>query len=65
MPEPKLNGSIDLLARAMRRVFTEAAKEGAEPVKNAVSSLNQDAGGGVQDTTATQPLTIREDQDEA
>lgn len=34
MPEDKkLNGSLDLLAKAMRQVFTEAVEEAVEPLR--------------------------------
>ena len=32
MPEPKLNGSVDLLARAMRRVLSEAVDGAIDPM---------------------------------
>lgn len=33
MKENKLNGSVDLLAQAMRRVFEEASENGRESMK--------------------------------
>ena len=38
----KLNGSVDLLAKAMRQVFTDAVEEGVQPIKEAVDGLKQD-----------------------
>ena len=37
-----MNGSVDLLAKAMRSVFTEAVAEGVQPVKDAVDGLKKD-----------------------
>ena len=37
----KLNGSVNMLADAMRRVFTEAVQEGVKPVKDAVDDLKE------------------------
>ena len=31
--KPKLNGSVDLLAKAMRQVFKEAVQEGVAPLR--------------------------------
>ena len=42
MSGSKLNGSVNLLAKAMRQVFTEAVAEGVQPVKDAVEGLKQD-----------------------
>ena len=36
---PKLNGSVDLLAKAMRQVFTEAVQGAVEPVKTEVQAM--------------------------
>lgn len=33
MAQDKLNGSADLLAKAMRQVFKEAVKEGTAPLR--------------------------------
>ena len=35
----KLNGSVDLLAQAMRQVFSEAVEVAVEPVKESVDAL--------------------------
>ena len=35
----KLNGSVDLLAKAMRQVFTEAVKEGIVPVRKDMEAM--------------------------
>ena len=37
----KLNGSVELLAKAMRRVFVEAVQEGVQPIKESVDDLNE------------------------
>ena len=42
MSGSKMNGSVDLLAKAMRSVFTEAVAEGVQPVKDAVDGLKKD-----------------------
>ena len=42
MSGSKLNGSVDLLAKAMRQVFTEAVEEGVQPIKDAVGELSKD-----------------------
>ena len=42
MTKDSLNGSTDLLAKAMRRVFKEEVQEGVQPVKDAVEGLEQD-----------------------
>ena len=42
MSGSKMNGSVELLAKAMRKVFTEAVAEGVQPVKDAVDGLKQD-----------------------
>lgn len=45
MAEDKLNGSVDLLARAMRQVFREAVEEGVQPIKESVDGLKEDVDG--------------------
>ena len=35
----KLNGSVDLLAKAMRQVFTEAVEQGVMPLGEKISGL--------------------------
>ena len=45
MSGSKLNGSVDLLAKAMRQVFTEAVQEGVQPIKESVDGLKQDVDG--------------------
>ena len=35
----KLNGSMDLLAKALRRVVTEAVEEGSAPVSTEIKAL--------------------------
>ena len=42
MKKDNMNGSVDLLAKAMRRVFTEAVEEGVQPIKDAVGGLSKD-----------------------
>lgn len=42
MAKKKLNGSVDLLAKAMRQVFTEAVQEGVEPLRKDVADLKED-----------------------
>ena len=42
MTTKSLNGSAELLAKAMQKVFTEAVAEGAQPVKDAVDGLKKD-----------------------
>ena len=37
----KLNGSMDMLAQAMRRVFREAVEEGVAPLRNDVASVKE------------------------
>ena len=36
MSQDKLNGSVDLLAKAMRQVFKEAVEEGVKPLKESM-----------------------------
>ena len=43
MPETKLNGSVELLAQAMRQVFSEAVEEGDETSTDADSRDTEDA----------------------
>ena len=40
MSGSKLNGSVDLLAKAMRQVFTEAVEEGIRPIKEGNYTFN-------------------------
>ena len=47
----KLDGGTDLLAKAMRQVFTEAVEEGTQPVKDAVDRSKQDASSSEEDRT--------------
>ena len=42
MSGSKMNGSVELLADAMRKVFTEAVQEGVQPIKESVDGLKQD-----------------------
>jgi len=42
MAGDKLNGSVDLLAKAMRQVFKEAVEEGVQPLKEDVAELKAD-----------------------
>ena len=35
-------GETDLLAQAMRKVFSEAVEEGVQPIKDAVGELSKD-----------------------
>ena len=42
MTKEKMNGSVDLLAKAMRRVFVEAVEEGIEPVTSSVKGLEKE-----------------------
>ena len=44
MSEDKLNGSVDLLAKAMRKVFVEAVEEGTAPLREDVAGLREDVG---------------------
>ena len=39
MTKSKLNGSVELLATAMRKVFTEAVQEGLEPVRKDMKDM--------------------------
>ncbi len=41
MPKAKMNGSTDLLAKAMREVVREAIEEGTLPVKESVDGLKK------------------------
>lgn len=40
--EDKLNGSVDLLAKAIQRVFAEAIEVGVQPIKDSVDNLGKD-----------------------
>ena len=40
------NGSVDLLAKAMRQVFKEAVEEGTKPLREDVSALKTDVENG-------------------
>lgn len=39
MAESKLNGSVDLLADAMRKVFTEEVKVGVQPMHDDMARM--------------------------
>ena len=41
MSGSKLNGSVDLLAKAMRQVFTEDVADGVKLVKDAVDGMKR------------------------
>ena len=41
MTKKALNGSVDILAKAMRQVFTEAVQEGIQPVTDAVKGVDK------------------------
>ena len=45
MSEPKLNGSVELLAKAMRKVFSEAVEDVAEPLHKDMKGLRTDMQG--------------------
>ena len=45
MAKGKLNGSVDVLAKAMRRVFVEAVEEGTAPLRKDVADLKSDVEG--------------------
>ena len=45
MGKGKMNGSVDLLAKAMRRVFVEAVEEGTAPLRKDVADLKGDVEG--------------------
>ena len=50
MTQKSANGSTDLLAQAMRRVFTETVqKDGTAPVKDVRDGLKQDVDRAEQD----------------
>ena len=40
MSKQKLNGSVDLLAKAMRQVFSEAVEEAVEPLREDIAGVN-------------------------
>ena len=42
MAKDKMNGSVDLLAKAMRQVFTEAVEGAVEPLHGAVKDIRAD-----------------------
>ena len=42
MAKKALNGSVDLLAKAMRKVFVEAVEEGTAPLRKDVADLKSD-----------------------
>ena len=44
-----LNGSVELLARAMRQVFTDAVAQGVEPIAGEVACIRADVAGVKQD----------------
>ena len=44
-PKDNLNGSTDLLAKAMRKVFVEAVEQGMIPVRKDISGLKADVSG--------------------
>ncbi len=46
----KLNGSVELLAKAMRQVFTEAVQEGLEPVRGDIEGLRKEVHDGLETT---------------
>ena len=41
MPKPKLNGSTDLLARAMRQVLSETVAEAVNPLEKKIDSQGE------------------------
>ena len=42
MAKKGMNGSVDLLAKAMRQVFKEAVEEGTAPLRKDVAGLKSD-----------------------
>ena len=48
MASQKANGSVDLLAKAMRRVFQEATEKAVEPVTDLVGEVKEELVGGQQ-----------------
>lgn len=44
-----LNGSVELLARAMRQVFTDAVAQGVEPIAGEVACIRADLAGVKED----------------
>ena len=44
MAKKKLNGSADLLAKAMRKVFTEAVEDAVEPLSTQVKAMRTEVG---------------------
>ena len=53
MTKKALNGSVDMLAKAMRKVFVEAVEEGIQPVSDAVDALSKDVAGVKKDIKTT------------
>ena len=45
MAKEKINGSVDLLAKAMRQVFTEAVEEGVEPIRKDIAEIKENVNG--------------------
>ena len=45
MAKEKINGSVDLLAKAMRQVFTEAVEEGVEPIRKDIAEIKENVTG--------------------
>ena len=45
MSKPKLNGSVELLGEAMKRVFTEAAEGAVTPIRKDIAELKGDIAG--------------------
>ena len=52
MTGEKLNGSTDLLAKAMRQVFTEAVEGAVEPLREDIKGIREDVN-DIRDTMAT------------
>ena len=55
----KLNGSVDLLAKAMRQVFQEAVEGAVEPIADQVKALRTDT-----HDLKTEVSNLRTDMDE-
>ena len=55
----KLNGSVELLAKAMRQVFTEAVQEGLEPVRGDIEGLRKEVHDGLETTNKNVQANLR------
>ena len=53
MAKENMNGSVDLIAKAMRRVFAEEVEKGLVPVRGDIAEVKEDVAGVKRDIKTT------------